>query len=390
MSEKFDVVVVGLGAYGAATLCHLARRGSKVLGIDRYNPPHTFGSTHGETRITRFACGEGAAYTQFVHRSHALWREYEAQGGTPLFVQNGLLVISGPGQRAQAHGKDDFLDETIGIARQNGIAHETLDSNALRASFPALNIGPDERAYFEPGAGYVSPEAAVEGQLRIARQGGATVHTDETVERFDPRAGAVEVVTDRATYAADKLVIAAGPWVPQLVPSLAPRLTVRRQVLAWFRIDDAKLGAEHYRPERFPVFVWQVPREKTMYAFPWTGDGAPSVKVGTEQYHSATAADMVDRTVGADEIAALYRDYVAAFLPGLSGDCLRSASCLYTCTEDSHFIIDRLPDDPRVTVVSACSGHGFKHSPAIGEAVAELTTRGQTSHVSLEAFRLPR
>jgi sarcosine oxidase len=390
MPEKYDVIVVGLGAFGAATLCHLAGRGGKVLGIDRHNPPHTFGSTHGETRITRFACGEGADYTQFVRRSHALWREYEEQSAAPLFVQNGLLVISGPGPRALAHGKENFLDETFGIARQNGTAHEALDEAALRARFPALNIGADERAYFEPGAGYVSPEAAIEVQLRIARQAGAAIHTDETVERFDPRTGAVEVVTNRATYTADKLVIAAGPWVPQFVPALAPRLTVRRQVLAWFRIDEAKLSPEYYRPERFPVFVWQVPREKTMYAFPWTGDGTPSVKVGTEQYHSASTADTVDRTVGADEIAALYRDYVAAFLPGLSGDCVRSAACPYTCTEDSHFIIDRLPDDPRVTVVSACSGHGFKHSPAIGEAIAELTTQGHTSHVSLEAFRLPR
>ena len=390
MPEKFDVVVVGLGAFGAATLCHLARRGSKVLGIDRYNPPHTFGSTHGETRITRLACGEGAVYTQIVRRSHELWSAYEAQSGAPMFVQNGLLVISGPGQRAQAHGKDDFLDETIAIARRNDVAHEALDAGTLRERFPALNVGPDERAYFEPGAGYVSPEAAVEVQLRIARQAGAAIHTDETVERFDPRVGSVEIVTDRGTYAADKLVIAAGPWVPQFVPALAPRLTVRRQVLAWFRIDEAKLSSEHYRPGRFPVFVWQVPREKTMYAFPWTGDGEPSVKIGTEQYDSASTPDTVDRTVGADEIAALHRDYVSAFLPGLSGDCIRSAACLYTCTEDSHFIVDRLPDDPRVTVVSACSGHGFKHSPAIGEAIAELTTQGHTDHVSLEAFRLPR
>ncbi len=386
----FDVIVVGLGAFGSATLCHLARRGSKVLGVDRFAPPHTLGSTHGETRITRFACGEGAVYTQIVRRSHALWRDYEEETGTRLFVQNGLLVISGSGPRAAAHGKDDFLDETFGIARRHGVAHELLDAAALRARFPALNTTPDERAYFEPAAGYLSPEACIEVQLGLARRAGAAIRTGEAVASFHPGTGAVEVVTDRGTYAADKLVLTTGPWLPQLVPALAPQLTVRRQTLAWFRIDESKLAVEHYRPERFPVFVWQVPRDRTLYAFPWTGDGAPSIKVGTEQYESATTPDTVDRTVGAGEIATLYRDYVAAFLPGLSPDCLRSAVCLYTCTEDAQFIIDRLPDDPRVIIASPCSGHGFKHSPAIGEAIAELATQGQASHVPLDAFRLPR
>ncbi len=387
MSEKYDAIVIGLGAMGAASLYQLAKRGAHVLGIDRFSPPHAFGSTHGETRITRLACGEGTEYTAFARRSHEIWRDLERDTGQLLLVQNGLLVISGDGARAKAHGKAEFLDATFEAATINNVAHEALSEPALRRRFPAFDIAAGDRAYFEPEAGYVFPERCIEVQLTAAEAFGAELHTHETMCSFVPRAGHVEIVTDRGEYRADKLVIAAGPWLPQLLPQQANNFTVRRQVLHWFAIEAA--AAALYKPDAFPVFYWQLPRHQSIYGFPWIGEGEPAIKVATEQYETQTSADSVDRSVSLAETQATFDTYIAGFLHGVTARAVKSAVCLYTCTEDARFIVDTLPDAPRVLVASPCSGHGFKHSAAIGEAIAQWATSGTTA-LPLEKFRFAK
>jgi len=386
MDSSFDVIVIGLGAFGAATTYQLAKSGARVLGLDRYSPPHTFGSTHGETRITRLACGEGPEYTAFARRSHEIWRDFERETGETLLQQNGLLVISGPGQRAAAHGKADFLASTTDIARANNVAHERLGDAAIRARFPAFAIGDGDEAYFEPEAGYCFPERCITVQLNAARKLGAALHTGETVISFAKDGGGVRVITDKGEYRAAHLVIAAGPWLPQLVPSLAQHFKIRRQVLVWFRVaDDAPIA--HFQPARFPVFYWQVPRDQAIYGFP-SIDGR-TLKIATEQYKTTTTPETVQRDATAQEIAEVHRDYVAPFFPGVTAECAKSAVCLYTCTEDTRFIVDTLPGHDNVIVASPCSGHGFKHSAAIGEAIAGRVL-GLGGMPGLEAFRLPR
>ena len=386
MDTSFDVIVIGLGAFGAASTYQLAKRGARVLGLDRYAPPHIYGSTHGETRITRLACGEGAELTPFARRSHAIWRELEHATGETLLVQNGLLVISGPGQRAAAHGKDDFLGSTAAIARANDVAHERLDDAAIRARFPAFAIADGDEAYFEPEAGYCFPERCVTVQLDAARRHGATLNVNETVRSFACDGDGVRVVSDKGDYRAGHLVIGAGPWLPELVPSFAPRLTIRRQVLVWFRVAESAPIA-HFQPERFPVFYWQVPRQQAIYGFP-SIDGR-TLKIATEQYETTTTPETVERDATPDEIAEIHSDYVAPFFPGVTPECAKSAVCLYTCTEDTRFIVDALPGHENIIVASACSGHGFKHSAAIGEAIAGRVL-GLDGTLGLEPFRLPR
>jgi sarcosine oxidase len=386
MNTSYDVIVIGLGAVGAATTYQLAKRGARVLGIDRYAPPHTLGSSHGETRITRLACGEGPEYTDFARRSHAIWRDLERETGETLLTQNGLLVISGPGERAAAHGKEDFLTSTTDIARANDVAHERLDDAAIRARFPAFAVADGDEAYFEPEAGYLFPERCVAVQIEAARRLGAAIRTGETVTSFASEAGGVRVVTDKGEYLAGHLVVAAGPWLPQLAPQIAPLFTVRRQVLVWFRVA-ADANTTHFLPERFPVFYWQVPRDQAIYGFP-SLDGV-TLKIATEQYKTTTTPETVNRDATADEIAEIYRDYVAPFFPGVTGDCVKSAVCLYTCTDDTRFIVDALPGHDNVVAASPCSGHGFKHSAALGEAIAERVL-GRSGMLDLAAFRLPR
>lgn len=387
MSKTFDVIVVGLGAMGSATAYQLAKRGAKVLGLDRFAPPHAFGSSHGDTRITRLACGEGAEYTPFARRSNEIWRELEPVSGQTLLVHNGLLVISGKGPRAQTHGNAGFLQTTIDAANAHKVPHELLSDADIRRRFPAFGVADGDSGYFEPTGGFLHPKACIKAQLDEARRLGATLNTDEIVRGFEASSGGVTVTTTRRTYSAGQVVISAGAWLPTLLPkSMSAAIAVRRQLLCWFRIDD-KQPLERYRPEAFPVFIWQTPRSQAIYGFPWVGTEVPAIKNATEQYTTTTTADSVDRNAPAAEIADMFRSYTADYFPGLSSDCIKTAVCMYTCTPDSRFIVDRLPGGDNVIVASPCSGHGFKHSAAVGEAVATLALDGRNA--ALAPFAWP-
>jgi sarcosine oxidase len=262
-----------------------------------------------------------------------------------------------------------------------------LSDTAIRRRFPAFKIADGDRAYYEQESGILFPERGVDVQLKAAARHGARLQTNETVERFEARKHGVEVVTDKETYSADRVVVSAGPWLPDLLPkSLSQHFTIRRQVLLWFALKD-KEPIDRYKPDAFPVFYWQLPRKQALYGFPWIDTTEPAIKVATEQYDSTTTAGTVDRNVTAEEIAEVYDTYVAGFMPGVGPRCVKSATCLYTCTEDTHFVIDTLPSEPRVVIASPCSGHGFKHSPAIGEGIAELLTQGRPTQVSFDQLK---
>jgi sarcosine oxidase len=392
MPPRYDTIVIGLGAMGAAALYQLGKAGQRVLGIDQFAPPHRLGSSHGETRITRLACGEGLEYTQFATRSHQIWRELEAKAGKLLLVQNGFLAISGEGPRAANHENSDFLATTIEAANRAGIAHELLSDAEIRKRYPAFNILDRDRAYFEPEAGYVLPEECIAAQLQQATVLGADVHTSETVKSFTTAGGAAEVTTDRGHYTADKIIISAGAWLPGLLQrQRAGLFTVRRQVLYWFKLKP-DVAVENYRPDRFPVYIWQLPARQAIYGFPWTGEGVPTIKIATEQYDTSTSPQAIDRTVTEDEKRAMYDEFVAPYFSGASSECDRSAVCMYTCVDKARFVIDELPGQSRVIVASSCSGHGFKHSAAIGEALADLAINGKAAakKFDLSKFGMPK
>lgn len=391
MTQTFDAIVLGLGAMGAAATYQLAKRGVRVLGIDQFDPPHRLGSSHGETRITRIACGEGPQYTAFARRSHEIWREIEAELPTlegKLLTQNGILVIAGP-RSPGAHGNPHFLRDTKRIADDAGIAAETLTASAVRARFPAFAIADDEEAYFDRVSGFLRPEACIGAQLTLARKHGATLHANETVQRFEPNAGSVRVTTNKGTYEAARLIVTAGSWLPNfLPPARAAQFAVRRQVQYWFA-PRSENDLAQFKPDRFPVFIWLVPTQG-IYGFPALGGCDDGVKIATEQDHLSITPEAVDRTVSARETEEMYETYIRPFFPGLTNRCVRAEVCLYTSTKDSRFIIDRHPTMENVIVASPCSGHGFKHSAAIGEVLAQMTVGETQADIRHFAFDRPR
>jgi len=296
-------------------------------------------------------------------------------------------VLSSKARTSQCH-TDDFFANTVAAANKYDIPHELLDADQIRRRFPRFNVADDESGYFEPSAGFVRPEECVRVQLDLAAHHGALLHRGERATAFDATDAEVTVTTDRDTYAADALILSAGPWLPELVaPAVSRHLTVHRQVLCWFDIDG---DVTPFLPASFPVFIWELQgRPQGIYGFPAIDGARGGLKVATENYDHATTPEWADRLASEAETRAIYDDYVAPYIRGLSGNCVKAATCLYTVTPDFGFVIDTLPGAHRVIVASPCSGHGFKHSAAIGEALAQRVVDG-ASRLDLGAFALAR
>lgn len=374
---EYDAIVVGLGAMGSATLMQLAKRGLKVLGIDRYSPPHQQGSSHGETRITRLAIGEGSHYTPLVMRSHEIWKEMEDElGRSDLFTRTGLIVISSESTFAQVHVKD-FFKTTVDTAEKFKIKHDLLDSDELSRRFPQLTIQKNEAGYYEYDAGFLRPENCIAANLELASRHGATIVRDTKVLRIDD-SSTVTVETESSLYRANNAVITAGAWIKDFLNSKQDLFKIYRQVLYWF---DVSAAHEMYTKEKFPVFIWEPPGvSRGVYGFPAIDGPSGGLKVSAENLTlSISGPEEIDRSVSKTEISDMHKTYVSPLFKGIPQKCIKSSVCMYTTTSDAGFLIDRLPDSKNIWFASPCSGHGFKHSAAIGEAMAELVIDGKST-----------
>jgi sarcosine oxidase len=386
MDLRCEVAVLGMGAMGAATLYQLAKSGVKVIGVDRHHPPHDQGSSHGDTRITRLSVGEGAEYLPIVRNAHRIWRELEALSGESLFEQCGVLVMtSSPAY--DVDDESDFTHRTLHLANTYDIEHEVLSAQQIRQRFPQFSPVLDTAVgYFEPGGGYVRPERCIAVQLKLAEELGATLLKGETIMQITSDEQGVTVITDQRTILADKVVISAGMWSKGLLGEPFDRLLrVCRQKLFWFELEENA----RFAPVS-PTFIYShgPGDEDSVYGFP-SLPGEGSLKVGTEQYSEESSPDTLDRTVSDAEAREMFDTHVRGKMAGVSSRVAKSAVCAYTVTPDGNFIIDEHPTLKNTLVVSACSGHGFKHSAALGEALAQWCVRG-SSDLDLSAFSLKR
>ena len=383
--RRLDVIVVGLGAMGSAALYQLSKRGVSVLGIDRFRPPHDRGSSHGETRITRQAVGEGPAYVPFALRSHEVWDELERLTGERVLHRVGCLIMSIAGGSHDLHGVANFVEQTARNAEAFGIEHRMLDNEQLRSAYPRFDVRHGERGVLEPNGGYVNPERSIALQLQLAAENGAAIRVGEDVHAIDG-SGDPTVRTDTGVFSAKKVIVTAGPWVDRFLPQGAPPLRAMRQVLYWFDIDS---GYDELRD--LPTFIWIYGEggDDYMYGFPARDGPGGGMKLATEQFSLVSDADRVDRHVRPEEATAFFERHVDGRIRGLSRRSVRSVACLYTVSDDRDFVIDTHPHSKNVIVASPCSGHGFKHSAAIGEALCQLALDGR-SELDIGAFSLSR
>jgi sarcosine oxidase len=366
---SFDIIIAGLGAVGSAAAYHLAGRGLRVLGLDRYHPPHPLGSSHGGSRVIRETAFEHPRYVPLARRAYEKWRRLERDAGEALLHVTGVLFVGAP--------QSDLIVGTLASARHQDVAHELLDTAELARRYPALQRLDEAVGVFEPGGGWLDPERCVAASLRLAAERGVSLRFEEALERWEPVGDGVVVTTARDRYRARRLLLAAGPWMPGLLDGAAGPLSVERQVQHWLSPASAD-GA------RLPIFIRQVP-EGVFYALPPAG---ADIKVAVHHSGAATTPGTVDRTVSAGEVERV-RALLERYAPALAGAHRRAAVCLYTNSRDGHFVIDRLPAHPAVVVASPCSGFGFKFASAVGEILADLLQDRATAF-DLAPFRIGR
>lgn len=364
----YDVIVVGIGGMGSATAWQLARRGRRVLGLERFDIPHTMGSSHGVTRIIRLPYYEDPAYVPLLHRAYALWRELEAVTGERVLYTHGSLD----------GGLEDgaVFNGALHSARLHALKHEVLTGAEVNARFPGYSLPAGMRAVFQPQGGYVMSERAIVAHVRAAQAAGAEIHARERVLGWEARAGheGVVVTTDRGRYKAARLVLTVGAWMADLAPLLQGVAVPERQVLAWLQPQRLEL----FEPKRFPVFNLEA-EEGRYYGFPVVE--VPGFKLGRYNHRSERMpAENMRREVDADDEAIL-RAFAERYFPYGTGPTMALRSCIFTNTPDEHFILDRHPAHRQVVVASPCSGHGYKFCSVIGEVLADLATGdGSTKH----------
>lgn len=374
-SRAYDVAVVGLGAFGSATICALAGRGVSPVGFDRYRPPHALGSSHGDSRMIREAYFEAPFYVPLVQLAYERWAALERRAGRRLLEQTGGLMLGSP--------EGELVRGCLESAETHGLPHETLSADDVAGRFPFVP-GPDTVAIWEPRAGILKPEACIRTCLELAAAAGAELQLEEPVESW--RMGQrVVLQTSRGEYRARKLLIAAGAWTARLVPELELPLEVERTVQFWLRPRDAAPGDPESRLARCPVWAWEYAADKIWYGFPDRGDG---VKAGFHHSGEIVDPDESGREVAAAEKAAM-RETVSLYMPEAAGEVLRSAVCTYTNTPDGHFLIGRHPAAPEVWIAGGGSGHGFKFASALGEVLADALTERRPSF-DLRPFRVDR
>jgi sarcosine oxidase len=364
-----DVIVVGLGGMGSAAAYHLAARGQRVLGLDRFGPVHNRGSSHGGSRIIRQSYFEDPAYVPLLLRSYELWDKLERDAGRDIFALTGGLFAGAPGSLAFAG--------SLRASRQWDLPHEVLDAAEVGRRFPTFTLAADELALFEPNAGFARPEATVAAHLQLAARHGADLRFDEPVQRWEALpGGGVRVRTGDGFYTADRLVICPGAWAPGLLADLGVPFSVERQVMYWFQPEA---GVAAFGPDRHPVYIHEDATGNQIYGFPAIDGPDGGAKVAFFRQGQACTPETIDRRVYPEEIDGM-AGHLAGVLPTLPGRFVRAATCMYTNTPDQHFVIANHPDHPQVTVACGFSGHGFKFVPVVGEVLADLATTGSTAH----------
>ena len=382
MSQIYDVIVLGLGGMGSAAAYQLARRGRRVLGLERHTPAHDKGSSHGLSRIIRQAYFEDPAYVPLLLRAYELWWQLEAEAGVPVLTITGGLMIGQPDSQVVAG--------SIRSAQEWGLTHAVLDAAEIQRRFSPLRPAPGEIALYEALAGFLRPETSVAVHLDRAARLGADLHFEEPAMAWEamPGGDGVRVTTERGTYEAERLVISPGPWAPSLLARLGLPLAVERQVLYWF---DPVGGIEPFEVGRFPIYIWEVSPDVSFYGFPAHDGPLGGAKVA---YHRAPgerifcAPDTIDRSVHEHEVERM-REAIARRIPALNGSLLLARTCMYTNTPDEHFVITTLPDAPQVAIAAGFSGHGYKFCSVVGEILADLATDGATRH-PIELFQPQR
>lgn len=360
--DIYDAIVLGTGGVGSAALMHLARRGCRVLGVDRFAPPHEFGSSHGQTRIIRQAYFEHPDYTPLLLDCYRLWNELAADAGEQLYFETGVLQIGPP--------DGEVVSGVFQAANQHSLDVERLESGEIERRWPAMKVPNGFIGAYEQHAGYLLVEKCVEAHLQAARQAGAEQLCSTEILSWDP-GPPVRLRTSEGDLRARRLIITAGPWASSLLGDLHLQLEVRRKSVFWYSSNDASDSVHR----QLPCFLYELPNG-VFYGMPQRDERG--VKVAEHSGGQKIDEPLeVDRQVDAADLLSVTA-FVDGHLPLLASDHREHSVCMYTMSPDQHFVVDRHPAHEHIAFAAGLSGHGFKFAPVLGQALTELVLDGGT------------
>jgi sarcosine oxidase len=360
----FDVIVVGAaGGAGSAAAYHLARRGARVLGLDRFPPGHDRGSSHGETRVIRLAYFEHPDYVPLLKRAFALWRELGERSGRPLLHEIGVVEIGPP--------DGEVVRGVVESARLHDLDIAVLTPRETMERFPGLHVPEGLAAAYEREAGYLEVEACVVEHARLASEAGAELRIGEEMVSWERAGDGVRVRTNRGAYDAGRLVLAPGAWAPAALADLSVRFETVAKILYWY---EAPL-ASHSARGGCPVFLYELP-QGVFYGIPRVSDRG--MKVAEHTGGRVVADPLVDDRRPDEAEEARVGAFVARHLPGAGPRVLGRVTCFYPMSPDAHFLVGLHPRHAGVSFAAGLSGHGFKFTSVLGEILADLAIDGTT------------
>ncbi|MHB2017290.1 MAG: N-methyl-L-tryptophan oxidase [Candidatus Xenobia bacterium] len=352
---RYDVIVLGIGAMGSATLRALRRRGVCAIGLEQFSMAHDRGSSHGETRLIRKAYFEDPEYIPLLHAVYPMWRELQAEHQETLFEERTGLLLAG----AFEH---DLVQRTLKTARKYNVPLESLTAEQCCQRWPMLRMPDGLTVLWDEEGGVLRVEACVRALAH-----GAEVREHVTVQNWKAGSNGVEVTTSDGTFEADRLVVTAGAWAAKLLGELGRKLWIRRKVLFWHPQDGAYDGA--------PAFFYALDYGQ-IYGFPG--------RHGLLKLADHAGGQVLDDPDPARDLLPGDHDTVARAIaelfPHASAVAARHVVCMYTMTPDENFILDLHPEHRNVAFAAGFSGHGFKFAPLIGEIMADLVLTGQTQY----------
>lgn len=373
--SNFDVIVIGVGGIGSATVYELAKGGQDVLGLERYSIPNTMGSSHGQTRMIRRAYHEHPQYVAMIDRAYQLWERLQDEYGERLLYKTGSIA-AGP-------RSSELVTGAARTCQEHSIPSETISGEVISKRFPGLKVPADYEVVYQADGGFLRPETATVAHTELARQFGATIKTETKVTDWQSTTNGVKVKTEEGRYEADHLVIAAGAWIGKMVESLESKVSPERQVLAWFQPENE----DDFARENFPVFLISDEEGEIHHGFPIYG--RPGVKFG-RHYHLHEQVDPDNMERDANEYdKKILKEAGRKYLAISDDEPLGFETCIYTNTPDRDFIIDVLPNHSNVVITGGFSGHGFKFAGVIGEIAADLV-RGNDPSIDISPFKISR
>lgn len=365
----FDVVVVGAGIEGSASAYHLAKSGKKTLLIEQFPLPHSRGSSHGQSRITRYAYPQDF-YTHMMLDAYPMWEQLSKEAGLELFKECGLLNLGVVG--------GEFLTSLSSAMSRHKLQFETLSPQELKKRYPMLRYPANYGAVLDAKAGILRADKALAAFQQVFKLHGGVIRDGEPVSAIFPDQGPYVVVnTTKGQYCAKNLVLATGAWTSKLLGILGLRLPLKplRITVCYWREN----WSDAFRSDRFPCFIdsGEPPENPLTYGLPseeYPGHVKVCLHVGPEI--DPDNRDDADDSWVMEKITS----YVSKCMPGLVPKPSIVETCMYTVTPDEQAVIDRHPQFSNIIIAAGFSGHGFKLAPAVGKAVAELVLHKKASY----------